>query len=95
MEKRKNMMDMTPVCERCGKVAPVDNKLSTPNWTVYRTKETRPPPTLRRCDMGGGFTMKTVYSLIVNAATQNLTTAIIADYAGQRWMVQPNERAAV
>jgi hypothetical protein len=45
--------------------------------------------------MGGGFTMKTVYSLVVNAATQNLTTAIIADYAGQRWMVQPNERAAV
>ena len=36
--------------------------------------------------MGGGFTMKTVYSLVVNAATQNLTTAIIADYAGQRWM---------
>lgn len=23
----------------CGKVAPVDEKLSTPNWTVYRTKE--------------------------------------------------------
>lgn len=45
-----------------------------------------PPPTLRRCDMGGGFTMMTVYSLVVNAATQNLTTAIIADYAGQRWM---------
>ena len=45
--------------------------------------------------MGGGFTMKTVYSLVVNEATQNLTTAIIADYAGQRWMVQPNERAAV
>lgn len=42
MAKRKkmmDMMDMTPACERCGKVAPVDEKLSTPNWTVYRTKE--------------------------------------------------------
>lgn len=41
MAKRKNMMDMmdmTPACERCGKVATVDEKLSTPNWTVYRTK---------------------------------------------------------
>ena len=45
--------------------------------------------------MGGGFTMKTVYSLVVNAATQNLTTAIIADYAGRRWMDLPNERTAV
>ena len=54
-----------------------------------------PPPTLRRCDMGGGFTMMTVYSLVVNAATQNLTTAIIADYVGRRWTGLPNERAAV
>lgn len=30
-------------------------------------------------------------SLVVNAATQNLTTAIIADYAGQRWMVFDGE----
>ena len=45
MAKRKNMMDMTPACERGGKVAPVDEKLSTPNWTVYRTKET--------CECGG------------------------------------------
>ena len=40
MAKRKNMMDMTPVCERCGKVAP--------NWTVYRTKE--------QCECGGKYT---------------------------------------
>ena len=33
--------------------------------------------------------------LVVNAATQNLTTAIIADYAGRRWMELPNERTAV
>ena len=50
MVKRKNMMDMTPVCERCGKVAPVDNKLSTPNWTVYRTKEP--------CECGGKYTAR-------------------------------------
>jgi hypothetical protein len=31
----------------------------------------------------------------VNAATQNLTTAIIADYAARRWTELPNERAAV
>jgi|GEM_PF-778258 len=50
MAKRKNMMDMTPVCERCGKVAPVDEKLSTPNWTVYRTKEP--------CECGGKYTAR-------------------------------------
>ena len=50
MEKRKNMMDMTPVCERCGKVAPVDEKISTPNWTVYRTKEP--------CECGGKYTAR-------------------------------------
>ena len=50
MAKRKNMMDMTPVCEWCGKVAPVDTKLSTPNWTVYRTKEP--------CECGGKSTAR-------------------------------------
>ena len=44
------VMDMTPVCERCGKVAPVDEKLSTPNWTVYRTKEP--------CECGGKYTAR-------------------------------------
>ena len=53
MTKRKNMMDMmdmTPVCEWCGKVAPVDTKLSTPNWTVYRTKGP--------CECGGKYTAR-------------------------------------
>ena len=36
--------------------------------------------------MDAGFSMMTVYSLVVNAATQNLTTAIIADYVARRWM---------
>lgn len=38
------------ICERCGKVAPVDEKLSTPNWTVYRTKEP--------CECGGKYTAR-------------------------------------
>ena len=42
MTKRKNVMDITPVCERCGKVAP--------NWTVYRTKEP--------CECGGKYTAR-------------------------------------
>ena len=48
MTKRKNVMDITPVCKRCGKVAPVDEKLSPPNWTGYRTKEP--------CECGGKYT---------------------------------------
>ena len=42
MAKRKNMMDMTQVCERRGKVAQ--------NWTVYRTKEPR--------ECGGKYTAR-------------------------------------
>ena len=42
MAKLKNMMDMTPVCERCGKVAQ--------NWTVYRTKEP--------CECDGKYTAR-------------------------------------
>ena len=57
MAKRKNMMDMTPVCEWCGKVAPVDTKLSTPNWTVYRTKEP--------CECGGKYTARAFLDDIV------------------------------
>lgn len=41
------MLDMTPVCEKCGKVAPIDKEMSTPNWTVYRVKEP--------CECGGAF----------------------------------------
>lgn len=28
-----------PTCNRCGKEAPIDEKMSTENWTVYRVKE--------------------------------------------------------
>ena len=50
MAKRKNMMDMKAVGGWRGKVAPVDEKLSTPNWTVYRTKEP--------CECGGKYTAR-------------------------------------
>lgn len=43
-------MDMTPVCDKCGKVAPVDEKMSTPVWKVHRVKEP--------CECGGKFTPK-------------------------------------
>lgn len=38
-----------PTCNRCGKEAPIDKKMSTENWTVYRTKEP--------CECGGSFRM--------------------------------------
>ena len=44
------MMDMTPVCEKCGKVAPVDEKMSTETWKVYRVKDP--------CECGGLFKPK-------------------------------------
>lgn len=48
MKLKKEKMDMTPVCDVCRKIAPVDEKMSTPNWTVYRVKEP--------CECGGHFT---------------------------------------
>ena len=33
------MLDMMPVSNKCGKTAPIDEKMSTDNWTVYRVKE--------------------------------------------------------
>ena len=44
------MNDMTPICVKCGKPAPVDEKMSTPNWTVYRVKEP--------CECGGEYRPK-------------------------------------
>ena len=43
----KQSVDMTPVCEKCGKTAPIDEKMSTQNWTVHRVKEP--------CECGGQF----------------------------------------
>lgn len=48
-------MDMTPVCDKCGRVAPIDGKMSTPNWIVYRVKEP--------CTCGGKFKPKFLVEL--------------------------------
>ena len=76
MAKRKNMMDMTPVCERCGKIAPVDEKLSTPNWTVYRTKEP--------CECGGKYTARALRLIdadaVYNKAMENHRKGEIEDW---------------
>ena len=45
--KQKKMPDMTPICDKCGKVAPIDEEMSTEQWTVYRLKEP--------CECGGEF----------------------------------------
>ena len=81
MAKRKNMMDMTPVCERCGKVAP--------DWTVYRTKEP--------CECGGKYTARVFFGdrgfprairrptmpdeYISREAALEITTRTCGDYA--------------
>lgn len=44
------MTDITPICERCGKIAPIDKKMSKPNWTVYRVEEP--------CECGGKYKMR-------------------------------------
>lgn len=46
----KKTIDMTPVCDKCGKTAPIDEKMSTPNWTVYAIKAP--------CECGGSFKAK-------------------------------------
>lgn len=38
-----------PTCNRCGKVAPIDETMSNENWTVYRVKDP--------CECGGKFEM--------------------------------------
>lgn len=43
----KNKLDMTPICEKCKKVAPIDKEKSNDNWIVYNVKEP--------CECGGKF----------------------------------------
>jgi hypothetical protein len=38
---------LEPICNKCGKLAPVDEKMSTPQWTVHRVKGP--------CECGGQF----------------------------------------
>jgi lysyl-tRNA synthetase class I len=45
-----DFLDMTPICDKCGKTAPVDKEMSTKEWVVYRTKEP--------CECGGKFMPK-------------------------------------
>lgn len=45
--RKKKVLDMTPVCNKCGRVAPIDEKMSSANWTAYRVKEP--------CECGGEF----------------------------------------
>ena len=42
-----NMKNFEPICDKCGKIAPIDEKMSTPAWTVHRVKEP--------CECGGNF----------------------------------------
>ena len=46
----KKKLDMTPVCDKCGKTAPIDKEKSNSNWIVYSVKEP--------CECGGKFTPK-------------------------------------
>ena len=45
-----NKFDLTPICNRCRAIAPIDAKMSTPNWVAYRVKEP--------CECGGKFVAK-------------------------------------
>ena len=46
----RKQIDMTPVCDKCGKEAPIDLEMSTAQWKVYRVKEP--------CKCGGHFKSK-------------------------------------
>lgn len=46
----KKPIDMKPVCDKCGKEAPIDHEMSTAQWKVYRVKEP--------CECGGCFKPK-------------------------------------
>ena len=49
MRKNKDI-DMTPICEKCHKVAPINYEMSNDNWIVYDVKEP--------CECGGRFRAK-------------------------------------
>lgn len=50
MRKQRKQIDMTPVCDKCGKVAPIDKEMSTPQWVVYEVG--------KPCECGGSFMPK-------------------------------------
>jgi lysyl-tRNA synthetase class I len=45
--KKSKMPDITPVCEKCGKVATVNEKMSNENWIAYDVE--------LPCECGGKF----------------------------------------
>lgn len=50
--------DMTPVCEKCGRVAPINMEKSNQNWIVYEVKEP--------CKCGGRFRPKCLLEEVSN-----------------------------
>lgn len=47
--KAKWTEDMTPVCNKCRKTAPIREDMSTENWIVYDTS--------KPCECGGEFVL--------------------------------------
>lgn len=50
-KKKKADLDMTPVCNKCGKVAPIDKEKSNSNWIFYNTENPW-------CECGGRWTAR-------------------------------------
>lgn len=46
-KKEQWLYEMTPVCDRCRKPAPIREDMSTSCWTVYDTKQP--------CECGGKY----------------------------------------
>ena len=44
---KKKILDTTPICEKCKKVAPINESASNENWIVYDVREL--------CECGGRF----------------------------------------
>lgn len=55
------MKEMIPICDKCGKTAPVDEKMSTASWVVYKIKEP--------CKCGGKFAPKFIAKKTKKKAT--------------------------
>lgn len=47
---KNNNMEFTPICDKCGKVAPINKEKSSVNWTAYKIGQ--------KCKCGGNFKQK-------------------------------------
>jgi len=45
IELVKKKLDMTPICDKCGKVAPINEEKSNESWIIYDVKDL--------CECGG------------------------------------------